>query len=294
MKKIIVPIDFSAASKNAFAYACAFVENSKHTLKVVHIGEIESLIGVTLPSFIDEIRNRQKRKLDQFVKEWQVDRYAKNEKVFVIEQEVVMGKPAKELIRMSKEEDCDFIIMGTTGSKGPLQNFLGTISTSVSQKAHCPVWLIPPSVSFVGFDSILYAGNYESAETKTLNAIIKLSNDFESKIHLVHINNPEKNSLNWKFEELILDQLFKKKAADLHVELHTVHHESFWQGINEYVLQKGIDLIVMVTHHRKFWDRLYHKSMTKSMLLHTKVPMLVLHLEDAVLTEDGVEFTQQD
>ena len=294
MKKIIVPIDFSTVSENAFAYAYAFAEFSKRSIKVVHIGQTENLVVATLPSYLDKLRNAQKRKLDQFAKKWQDDRYAKNEKVLAIEQEVVIGNPAKEIIRMSKQEDCDFIIMGTTGAKGTLRNFLGTISTTVSQKADCPVWLIPPNISFMGFDNILYAGNYESAETKTLDAIIKLSDVFDSSIHLVHINNPEKNSLDWKFEELILEQLFKKKAAKFDLKLHTVHHDSFWQGINEYVFQKGVDLIVMVTHRRKFWDRLYHKSMTKSMLLHTKVPLLILHLEDAVLTEEGVEFTQQN
>ncbi|MFT5166707.1 MAG: nucleotide-binding universal stress UspA family protein [Saprospiraceae bacterium] len=41
-----------------------------------------------------------------------------------------------------------------------------------------------------------------------------------------------------------------------------------------------MDLIVVVTKHRSFWEGLRTKSITKEMVFHTKVPLLILHLDD--------------
>ena len=38
----------------------------------------------------------------------------------------------------------------------------------------------------------------------------------------------------------------------------------------------NLDLLVMPSQHRDLFSRLFHKSMTKQMALHSKVPLLVL------------------
>ncbi|MFM9952206.1 MAG: universal stress protein [Saprospiraceae bacterium] len=50
--------------------------------------------------------------------------------------------------------------------------------------------------------------------------------------------------------------------------------------MNQYAEMEKIDLIVMATRHRSFWEQLFHKSQTKQMALHTHLPMLVLHQGD--------------
>jgi nucleotide-binding universal stress UspA family protein len=48
----------------------------------------------------------------------------------------------------------------------------------------------------------------------------------------------------------------------------------------EYAFYHRIDLIVFVTHHRKFWENILHKSVTNSALLTSDLPILVIHSDD--------------
>lgn len=40
-----------------------------------------------------------------------------------------------------------------------------------------------------------------------------------------------------------------------------------------------IDLLVMTTHKRGFWDRIFNRSMTRSMAYHTIIPLLAIPAE---------------
>ena len=37
-------------------------------------------------------------------------------------------------------------------------------------------------------------------------------------------------------------------------------------------------MLAMVTYKRKFWDRIFHPSLTKRMSYHTKIPLLAFSL----------------
>ena len=49
------------------------------------------------------------------------------------------------------------------------------------------------------------------------------------------------------------------------------------QAIADMAAQRGCDLIVMASHGRHGLDALIHGSLTKSVLAHSQVPLLVLH-----------------
>jgi len=48
-------------------------------------------------------------------------------------------------------------------------------------------------------------------------------------------------------------------------------------SINSYVEKEHTNLLVMAKHNRNFFDRLFHRSLSKQMAYHTKIPLLVLN-----------------
>ena len=67
---------------------------------------------------------------------------------------------------------------------------------------------------------------------------------------------------------------------DFSFEIAEVDGETVAEGLNNYIQDHPMDLVVMVNLHRKFWDGLFHKSRTKQMALTTKTPLMVLHMEE--------------
>jgi nucleotide-binding universal stress UspA family protein len=48
-------------------------------------------------------------------------------------------------------------------------------------------------------------------------------------------------------------------------------------AINQLIDEKKVDLLVLAKHNRSWFDRLFHRSFSKRMSFHTKIPLLVLN-----------------
>jgi nucleotide-binding universal stress UspA family protein len=69
----------------------------------------------------------------------------------------------------------------------------------------------------------------------------------------------------------------KAKHAGVHFDGQFVITDNVQQSIVDMAKKQSCDLIVMATHGRHGLDALIHGSLTKSVLAHSLVPLLVLH-----------------
>jgi nucleotide-binding universal stress UspA family protein len=277
MKKIIIPTDFSDTAANAYAYARELCEITNSDLKTVHVFHPSADDNLMLPTTLTELRMTQEKKLDQFTNR---SEKGKESVTTLVEKEVRMGFAADEIISLSKEEDTDFILMGTTGSGGILENLVGSVSSTVAQNAQCPVWLIPPNTTFTGIKNILFAGDYETATDEMIDEIMGLAYTFGADVHLVHVNETGNHKRDSRLEETVMDRLFEKRIPEFMMKFVTIEGDTTWKALQRYASDYDIDLVVTVTMRRSFWDQLFHKSTTKAMVLHATKPLLVLHVDD--------------
>jgi nucleotide-binding universal stress UspA family protein len=72
---------------------------------------------------------------------------------------------------------------------------------------------------------------------------------------------------------------FAAKARDVgvHFDGQFVITDDVQQAIVDTAQKQGCDLIVMATHGRHGLDALIHGSLTKSVLSHSQLPLLILH-----------------
>ncbi len=136
--RILVPIDFSAYSKEALQYAIPFARKFKAELILLHVVEpaiypADFNFGqVGIPSIEDELRGKAVDELNKLV-EKETKRRARSSIM------VRVGKPFIEIITTAKEENIDLIIMATHGHSGIEQILFGSTAERVVRKAHCPV-----------------------------------------------------------------------------------------------------------------------------------------------------------
>ena len=276
MKNILVPVDFSKSSKGALNYARDLAIYLKANIKVVHMTHPAfDSTNPYMPAVSLEYAVAKEPLLDEFINE---NTDSKMEDVIsteLIDREVVLGFAAPEIINFSKSDDVDLIVMGTTGEGGVFEKLFGTVSIEVAQKTECPVIFVPEGKEFDDYNNIVYASNYESADESLLEQISKFVVIFDTAVHLVHVNESTKKG-DYKFEEHILGELFKNKKNNLPIKLITVQSDSVWSGLNQYARDQKIDLIVMASLHRRFWESLTHKSVIKAMLLHAQIPIMIL------------------
>ncbi|MEM8583442.1 MAG: hypothetical protein AAGF87_04185, partial [Bacteroidota bacterium] len=63
-------------------------------------------------------------------------------------------------------------------------------------------------------------------------------------------------------------------------EFTEIEAESIHEGLDQYMDASPVDMAIIVTKQRNFWERLFHRSATKELAFNAKVPLMVFHLEE--------------
>jgi nucleotide-binding universal stress UspA family protein len=75
------------------------------------------------------------------------------------------------------------------------------------------------------------------------------------------------------------EQLLTTKYSEQGLHTEQLSGKHFEKSLQEYIEGNDIDVLVMITYKKGFWDRLLHPSHTKRMSFHTKVPLLAVPAE---------------
>lgn len=274
MKKILVPVDMSAAAGDALDYAIAYANEIQGSVKVVHcFYPVTDASGAFVSAqLITDLEQIQQERLDAFVQPWV-------EAGIDLDKELVLGFPAEKIVELSKDPDIELIVMGNQGEHDLADRLFGSVSDYVTRHAYCPVWLVPKGGNWKAPANILYAANFESIDNTSMDTIISLAQFFNSGLHFVHVSEKEHQAAT-ALEQEIYNKLALKKAEGLSFNLINLEKGDVADLIREYAEANHIDLMVLITHHRNIWNSLVHKSVTKNLALSLPVPMLVLHRED--------------
>lgn len=281
-KNIVVATDFSDASLIAYHYAHHLASHFQASLKVVHAFQI--FVNAARPELIEyspsifELQTMNEERMSNFINET-IDETGSDTIVasrVKVTTEVRVGFPGDYLIELSEDPSVDLLVLGTAGEKDWFDRLLGSVSVEVSQGAHCPVLLVPQKANFQGFKNILYGTSEDSAKPKTLRVAVDWAKYFMSNLHFVHVktesNDEIKEPTSYFFSHYI-----KEYAPDMPYSINSVEAKSVMNGLWKYSSKNEIDLVVVVSHHRDFWDKFNHHSVSKDLSLHTKLPILYLY-----------------
>ena len=278
-KKIIVPIDFSPTSYNAYLYALALAKDIDATIDVIHVHTVTDreknpnfsakmeLIKEQIADFIN-VSPREEEEDNSVMTKVKVNK------------RLIIGWPVKSILSASQHPSSYLYVMGMTGSHNAVGRFLGTVSSAVAQKAKCPVLLIPNGVKYKPMKNILFASNYESAERKKIKQVTEFAGFYNAGIHFVHVREREEVEEFTQTEERIFDRLFEEGDPTFRFNLTSIEAKSIVKGINQYADENDIDLISLVNSRKGFLELIVNKSVTKQMAFNTKLPLLVFHLLD--------------
>ena len=140
VKSILVPIDFSDASRKALGYAVSFARRFQAKLVCVHVIEIVPYADreVTLVSELELIRNSvfaaTERTLQDFLK-------AETEQI-PCENVLTFGSAAREIIQIAEDRKPDLILMGAHGKAAPGRFLLGSTTERVVRHIHIPALVV--------------------------------------------------------------------------------------------------------------------------------------------------------
>jgi universal stress protein A len=141
IKRILVPVDFSASSRAALAHAIQLAEALGAAIEVLHVHEPAGYVGpdtlALLPVDLsserwEHVQREMAREIDRFLG-------AERARIPGLVVKVEPGSPAAVIPEVARADSADLIVMGTHGRRGLSRLVVGSVAESVMRRAHCPV-----------------------------------------------------------------------------------------------------------------------------------------------------------
>lgn len=138
IRRILAPTDFSEISVETVVRASELAEHFAAELLVLHvIPPIPALpsdphYNFEIPAYQEALRENSERQLAEAVK-----RHVSS--TVCTRTMVKYGEPAREIVRVSVEEDADLIVIATHGLTGWQHLVFGSVTEKVVRMATCPV-----------------------------------------------------------------------------------------------------------------------------------------------------------
>lgn len=273
MKTILVATDFSETAKNAIYYAVevAKVTNAKLILFHVYHDPVY-LAEIPIANPIDEIKDDCMDCLKKIEKEI----HQKYGNQLILECVCKYGYPVEEINIFAKENNIDMIVMGMEGTSYLSEKLIGNITTSLLKRASCPVLAIDKHVRFRSIKNIVLATDYKETESKSvLSPLIEFTKLFNSKIFVLNVVQELETitTVGKAVEGIKINHLLESIKHSFHYS----KSEDVVEGINDFVEEQKIDMVVMIPRSHSVLHNLFHESNCKRMAFHTKVPLLALH-----------------
>lgn len=147
-KSILVPVDFSPCSKEAFRVACRMAGLCGAALLVLHVIDTNALAAfnrlglLAVPSDATAQRRRLRHQARLNVRQLLEAKEAETVKVT---RTIVEGVPFVEITKMARTGNIDLVVMGSYGGRsGSVDKiFFGSTAEKVVRTAGCPVLTVP-------------------------------------------------------------------------------------------------------------------------------------------------------
>jgi nucleotide-binding universal stress UspA family protein len=145
IKTVLFPVDFSESSKKIINYVKLFAKNCNANIMLLHvIRGPEDFTGFELgtawwSNFEKDLRDGAQKAMERFI-----DENFSEVTLIISKAEIVIGDPVEELLKFSKENFVDLIIMGTHGRKGLEKAMFGSVAEGIISRSECPVLTVNP------------------------------------------------------------------------------------------------------------------------------------------------------
>mgnify|MGYP003683296705 CR=1 FL=1 len=277
MKKIIVPVDFSKHSEYALEAAATLARKHDSEILALHMLELSNAI------ISDDSNSKQAEAVfylklaEQKFTDFLEKPYLKEVKVTPI---VKHFKVFGEVNDVAKEHNADLIVMGSHGSSGIKELFIGSNTEKVVRHADIPVLVVKHHPILMDFENVVFACDFSKEAIKPYINASNLFKLFGSKLHLVYVNLPGTNfKSSTEIELKVADFL---KVADGNLDnmqnVHYVNDYSIEQGILNFANVKGADLIAVATHGRTGLSHFFEGSISEDIANHSTLPVMTFKI----------------
>lgn len=141
LRRILVPVDYSACSRSALEHAAMLAKSFNATIDLLYVWEApafvapEAMVGAagTTQTLAQLASDQAQAAMREFVAQ------AREDGIEIANTRVEQGDPAHTIVALAEREGYDLIAMGTHGRSGFAHLLLGSVAEKVVRRSTRPV-----------------------------------------------------------------------------------------------------------------------------------------------------------
>lgn len=275
MKRILVPTDFSDHAVHALKVAAQIARDNDGEIYLLHMLELPNQAGDAIGSGTDipEIMffMEKARELFEDIKN---EPYLQGIEVTEL---IHFERAFDGIIKISKKNNVDLIVMGSHGASGFKEMFIGSNTEKVVRTSDIPVLVIKREEQAFNPDKMVFASDFSDEIKKPFAKVVDFANSFNAKLHLVYINTPNDFRSTHSAEKIIHNFAAGFQFRNGYTA-HIYNDVNVEKGILHFANSVNADLIGMCTHGRKGLAHFFNGSISEDLVNHAVRPVVTFRI----------------
>ncbi len=266
MQTIVTGTNFSKSSLNACAYAAMLADKYKCRLVLFNLNDV-SWIHANSGLFLMDMY-RKKRQHEHKAKK-QLEDLKKSFPQVEITTFVSSGSFKKEIKTFIAHHQVKLIVMGLAEKNHFYKKVYGSHGVDIAGKLNAPVIIVPEQFKkHTLTHAVLAVDNNEKLHLSSLKEFEFLIKTLKPKVDVLHCRTKE---------ELFNPVKKAIKLNNVNYNIEVVPAKNLEKGINEFNLERFIDLVVIISKKHSLFYNLFAESNTQNIAFNTKVPVMAIH-----------------
>lgn len=269
--KIVLLTDFSTLSKLAISYALRMAAPVKAEFTILNIVRFDGVPKANLKmkqieKSLIQITEEEGRNLIEELRSTVKGDYQ-------IEFKAIRSHTVAEMVkRYTEKNKTNIVVMGSRGASALKKARLGGTTVSVIDDCPCPVLAIPEFAQYKNLQHIVYATDLKDTQ-KELDIVVEFARIYGSAVHMIHVV----PSMDKKVEaaKISLEAIIKKTNYDK-LDFKLILDDDIPKAIDQYIKQTKADLLTTFTHKLSLEEKLFAKSVTRTLAYLGTIPLLAI------------------
>jgi nucleotide-binding universal stress UspA family protein len=273
MKKIIVPTDFSIQAENALRVAADIIRENNGEIFLLHQLDLPLHLANNASSNLPEavfFMKLAKEKFDNLLK-------ADYLQGITIHGDVETGAAFSGIMNTVKRHNADLIVMGSHGTEGMRNLFIGSNAEKVVRNSEVPVLVVKDRKKKLDVNDFVFATDLDPNATSALKEASAFAKKTKCNLHLLYVNTPSNFLSTREAEAKVAEYL---KNVNVRPTDYTIYNDnSVEEGVFNYTKDVKGDIIGMANHGRKGLSHFFNGSVSEDVVNHSSLPVITFRIK---------------
>jgi len=271
-KKILVGIDFSDCSLNALEHAITIAQRSSSGITMVwvnHLDYSKEIFSVEPKDLIKEVES----KFNAIIKKYK-SKLGREEFNFQIRK----GKVYKEICAVADEINAFLIVIGTHGSTGFEEFWIGSNANRVVSSTTKPIITIRAGIDVEkGLKRIVIPFDSTKVTRQKLPMTALLAKFFNAEVHILGMYTSSLDDIRYRIQNYVEQAKDYLEENDIRHKEVFIETDHITESTIEYAEKVKANLISIMTEQETKTSNLWLGPYASQMVNHSPIPVLSIH-----------------